>query len=140
MIRKFKENDLDKVMSIWLNANIEAHSFINSDYWKEKFNDVKLMLPQAEVYVSENEDIIDGFIGITGDYIAGIFVNKLNRSKGIGTDLLNLAKINREKLFLSVYEKNEAAINFYKTAGFKIEKIGIDGDTLQKEYTMLWER
>lgn len=140
MIRKFKENDLDKVMSIWLNSNLEVHSFVNPDYWKEKFTDVKIMIPQAEVYVSENDGIINGFIGIIGDYIAGIFVNKSNRSTGIGTDLLNLAKINKEKLVLSVYEKNEAAITFYKNAGFKIKTIGIDNDTFQKEYTMIWKR
>ncbi len=32
MIRSFKESDLPLVMQIWLDSNIEAHSFIPAKY------------------------------------------------------------------------------------------------------------
>ncbi|MDE6005215.1 MAG: GNAT family N-acetyltransferase, partial [Oscillospiraceae bacterium] len=116
------------------------HVFISPDYWKGNFNIVKKMIPQAEVYLSESNYRITGFIGIVENKIAGIFVNQSDRSKGIGTELLNFAKKYHKKLYLSVYEKNEMAISFYKKAGFKIQTIDIDEDTAQKEYIMLWEQ
>ena len=35
MIRIFQAGDLDAVMSIWLNANIEAHHFVDPEYWSK---------------------------------------------------------------------------------------------------------
>ena len=47
MIRKYVDGDIDSVMQIWLNTNIQAHSFISQDYWKSNFNMVKEMMPLA---------------------------------------------------------------------------------------------
>lgn len=65
MIRKYVDSDIDAVMQIWLNTNIQAHSFISPDYWKNNFDVVKEMLPLAEIYVYEDDCAkqIDGFIG-----------------------------------------------------------------------------
>lgn len=41
MIRKYVDSDIDAVMQIWLNTNIQAHSFISPDYWKNNFDVVK---------------------------------------------------------------------------------------------------
>lgn len=138
MIKKFSDNDIDHVMTIWFESNMDSHDFINPDYWKEKCNEVRSMIPQAEVYVYETDSIIKGFIGLDGDYIAGIFVDKLYRSEGIGTALIDFAKKIRNRLVLSVYEKNKPAVKFYEKSGFIIESTGTDNDTLQIEYTMLW--
>lgn len=53
MIRQFEFRDLDKIMNIWLEGNLEAHSFIDAEYWKKNFESVKSVLPNAEVYVYE---------------------------------------------------------------------------------------
>ena len=37
MIRRFENKDLDQVMSIWLQVNMESHSFIEADYWKNNY-------------------------------------------------------------------------------------------------------
>ncbi len=140
MIRKFSDDDINRIMTIWFEANTDSHNFINPDYWKEKYNEVREMIPQAEVYVCESGGIIKGFIGLDGDYIAGIFVDKPYRSKGIGTALLNFVKEIRNRLVLSVYEKNKSAVRFYEKSDFIIESTGTDSDTLQTEYTMLWKR
>ena len=50
--------------------------------------------------------LIDGFIGLTGNYIEGIFVREVIQSKGIGKQLLNYAKGIKSSLRLSVYQKN----------------------------------
>jgi putative acetyltransferase len=140
MVRTFQAGDLDTVMSIWLNANIEAHHFVDPEYWRSCYNTVKAMIPQAEVYVAEDDRRINGFIGIAGDYIAGIFVDSSARTGGIGSQLLDHAKENRQKLSLSVYKKNVTAVSFYRKRGFQIDAEGVDPQTSESEYTMSWNR
>ena len=142
MIRKFETQDLDAVMQIWLHGNLDAHAFIPASFWAEHFAMVRDMRPQAELYVHENEATrqIDGFIGLTENHIEGIFVAKAARSKGIGKALLNHAKSRKPRLTLSVYQKNERAIAFYRREQFVVQAEGIDEDTNEAEVQMLWTR
>ena len=142
MIRKFETRDLDTVMQIWLHGNLDAHAFIAASFWTEHFEMVRDMLPQAELYVHENEDTqqIDGFIGLTENHIEGIFVAKAARSKGIGKALLDYVKSRKPRLDLSVYQKNERALAFYRREQFVVQSEGIDGDTNEAEIQMLWTR
>ena len=142
MIRKFENLDLDAVMQIWLQANLDAHAFIPVSFWTGHFEMVRDMLPQAELYVHENEAPrqIDGFIGLTENHIEGIFVAKAARSKGIGKALLDHVKPLKPRLDLSVYQKNERALAFYRREQFVVQSEGIDGDTNEAEIQMLWTR
>ena len=33
MIRKIREDDIVKVMSLWMKGNLKYHNFIDKDYW-----------------------------------------------------------------------------------------------------------
>ena len=142
MIRKFETQDLDTVMQIGLHGNLDAHAFIPASFWKAHFEMVRDMLPQAELYVHENEAPrqIDGFIGLTGNHIEGIFVAKAARSKGVGKALLEYAKSRKPSLTLSVYQKNQRALAFYRRKQFVVQSEGIDEDTNEAEIQMLWMR
>ena len=142
MIRKFESRDLDAVMQIWLHGNLDAHPFIPASFWTGHFEMVRDMLPQAELYVHENEAPrqIDGFIGLTENHIEGIFVAKSARSKGIGKALLDYVKPRRPRLTLGVYQKNERALAFYRREQFVVQSEGIDEDTNEAEIQMLWTR
>ena len=96
------------------------------------------MLPQAEIYVWEEDGQIQGFAGLYEDYIAGIFVLEQAQSKGIGGQLLNYIKGRKPYLSLKVYQKNIRAVKFYKREGFQIKKESADQETGEKEYTMEW--
>lgn len=142
MIRKFETQDLDAVMQIWLQANLDAHAFIPASFWEAYFEMVRDMLPQAELYVHEGEDTqqIDGFIGLTENHIEGIFVAKAARSKGIGKALLDYVKSRKPCLTLSVYQKNQRALAFYRREQFIVQSEGIDEDTNEADIQMLWTR
>ena len=129
-------------MQIWLHGNLDAHVFIAASFWTEHFEMVRDLLPQAELYVHENENTgqIDGFIGLTENHIEGIFVAKAARSKGIGKALLEYAKSRKPCLTLSVYQKNERALAFYRHEQFVVQSEGIDEDTNEAEIQMLWTR
>ena len=68
MIRELQKADINKVADIWLDTNLQAHYFIPAQYWKSNFDSVKELLPQAEVYVYENGQKLQGFIGLNGEY------------------------------------------------------------------------
>ena len=140
MIRRFENKDLDQVMSIWLQVNMESHSFIEADYWKNNYEMVREMIPKAEVLVSEENGQIRGFIGLIDTYIAGIFVRAAEQSKGVGTGLLHTVMKSRDNLRLNVYKKNMRAVSFYQHYEFQIINQGIDESTSEEEYTMEWHR
>lgn len=74
-LKEVIKEDLDRIMELWLETNISAHSFIKDEYWSENFDVVKGMMPNANIYLYEENDIIQGFVGLMDDYIAGIFVS-----------------------------------------------------------------
>ena len=140
MIRKLQKTDINQVSHIWLNTNLKAHFFIPEQYWISNYEFVKEMLPQSEVYVYENNNKIQGFIGLKDDYIEGIFVTDEMQSHGIGKKLLDYIKNKKVRLRLNVYQKNARALSFYQREGFDIQSEGLDDATGEKEYTMLWQQ
>lgn len=139
MIRKLQKVDINKVADIWLKTNLKAHYFIPEQYWTNNYEVVKEMFPQAEVYVYEDDKIIQGFVGINDEYIEGIFVSDEMQSRGIGKMLLDYIKDKKDRLQLKVYQKNVRAMSFYQREGFTIQSEEMDEFTGEKEYVMNWE-
>ena len=140
MIRKMQNIDIDRVADIWLKTNLKAHYFIPEQYWTSNYELVKEMMSQAEVYVYEDDKMIQGFVGISNEYIEGIFVPDEMQSCGIGKLLLDYIKNKKLRLRLNVYQKNIRALSFYQREGFDIQCEGSDAATGEKEYTMLWQQ
>ena len=140
MIRKLRKTDLDEVAYIWLHTNKKAHDFIAETYWDEHFEMVEGMLGDAEIYVFEEQGQIKGFVGLDGEYIAGIFVREKEQSLGIGKQLLDCVKSLKGQLKLNVYQKNERAIKFYTREQFEIQDEQTDEATGEAEYLMLWKK
>ena len=83
MIRELRKADINIVADIWLDTNIKAHYFISAQYWKRNLELVKELLLQATVYVYEDNYEIQGFIGMNGEYIEGIFVSEAMQSRAL---------------------------------------------------------
>ena len=127
-------------MKIWKNENIRTHNFIEKEYWKNNYEYVREILPNADIYVYILNEHIVGFVGVNNNYIEGIFVDINNQHSGIGTSLLEKIKEDKESLTLSVYKKNENAIKFYEKNNFIITSENIDKNTNEIEYTMTWKK
>lgn len=140
MIRRFETKDTGQVMQIWLESNLETHDFVPSEYWRSQYQSVHEQLLQADIYVYEQDKKVHGFAGMTGDYLAGIFVDKKYRSMGIGKDLLAYVKKNYPAFSLNVYQKNRRAVDFYLREGLSVVSQGIDEDTAEADYTMEWNQ
>ena len=140
MLRTMRTDDLDYVVKIWLESNIQAHSFIESEYWKENKEEVRKMLPHSLIQVAEIDGNIVGFIGMNETRIEGLFVSSDFQSRGIGHSLIEWAKTGNEELTLSVYQKNQRALQFYLKEGFVIGERLMDQKTGEIELLMQWKR
>ena len=139
MIRAFQPADAAQVMEIWLAGNEDAHPFVDPAYWHSHAAEVRGQLSEAEVLVYEEEGAILGFIGVQGDFIAGIFVRREARGRGIGKCLLDTVKATHSSLTLSVYRKNSRAAAFYAREGFAIVSESIDPETGEAEQSLRWQ-
>ena len=137
MIRLFEFRDLDRIMEIWREGNFTAHPFIKEEYWKQNYETVRSMLPNAEVYVFEEAGEVQGFIGMDAEYIAGLFVAEGHRGHGIGHQLISEVK-RKKRLSLHVYEKNIGAVAFYRAEGFRVENRMTEKETGEQEYLMVF--
>ena len=54
--------------------------------------------------------------------------------------MLDYAKDRKSKLLLKVYQKNTRAVCFYQREGFEIQCEGVDDDTGEKDYAMIWQQ
>jgi putative acetyltransferase len=104
MIREFQQSDIDQVISIWLKASIEAHDFVDSEFWRSKARDMReVYISSGETYVYEVTGIIKGFASLCQDTIATMFVSPDSHRRGIGTELMEKAKDVRHGLTFTVY-------------------------------------
>ena len=102
MIRELRKDDIDKVADIWLDTSVKAHYFIPTQYWKSNFELVRELLLQATVYIYEDNQEIQGFIGLNDESIERIFVSDEMQSQGIGKILLDYAK-DKMKIRLPIF-------------------------------------
>lgn len=140
MIYKLDNKDqktLKKLGDIWLSSNIYAHDFIDKNYWIDNYDNVIEAFKNSKIIVYKNEKEILGFCGLINNYIAGFFIEEGSRDKGVGSELINFLKKEKQNLYLKVYKDNTKAVNFYKKHKFRIIKQEID-ETKNIEYVMFW--
>ncbi|MCR2033665.1 GNAT family N-acetyltransferase [Anaerofustis stercorihominis] len=140
MIEKLTDKYIDDVMKIWLNENLNAHSFIDENYFINNHDIVKEMIPKAEVYIYKKDEKVIGFIGLDKGYIAGLFIDDNHKRLGIGSKLIDFAKSKYAQLSLFVFKENHNALNFYLKHGFKIISKEMNEDTNHYEYFMEYKK
>jgi len=141
IIRKFKNADTEKLVEIWYNASIIAHSFIPKEMWASHKDDLeKKYLPTAETWVAEENGELLGFISLLGNYIGGLFVSPTKQGKGIGTKLIEQTKLFKKQLTVGIYSKNEEARRFYEKNGFIYLDDEVQSETGEIVINMIFEK
>ncbi len=139
MIRSFREEDTEKIVAIWLAASIQAHDFIDRQYWENRVHDMRtLYLPLCDtiVYVDDLSGEPEGFMAFVDDFLAALFVSPDCQGRGIGTRLLGLAKKIQPNMELTVYAGNVRARAFYERHGFRVVSERLEMATGQRELVM----
>ena len=140
MIRQYRQEEIEKILNIWLKGSIQSHDFIGDDYWHNMVPIVKkYYFPNTETYVFEDKHQIKGFLSLIDDkYIGALFVDPVYQKQKIGSKLVNYVKKIYPELSLKVFIKNSNAVRFYQKNGFKIVAEQIDDSTGEKELLMSW--
>ena len=137
---KKKNHKTIKILgNIWLNANLDTHTFIDSFYWIDNYTTVLDALKDADVYVYKNGEDIVAFCGLNDTYIAGLFVKEEFRDQGIGHALIKHLQSEYDYLSLKVFEENHRAVHFYTDLGFIKIDANID-KTNHTELLMAWKK
>jgi len=137
MIREFHVDDLDVVLDIWLQASINAHSFVESGFWESQVESMRdIYIPACESYVFVEGGEVIGFYSLHENTLAAIFIYPEFQGRGFGKELLSHAKQQRDVLTLSVYKANDSSVQFYLSKGFTIVGEQADEHTGHIEYLM----
>ncbi|HNS09716.1 MAG TPA: N-acetyltransferase [Candidatus Ozemobacteraceae bacterium] len=137
IIRTAEPTDFDRLTELWLEASLEAHNFISSDFWQQNAEKMRhKYLPASENWVYCENDRILGFFSLFNDNLSALFVDPSAQSRGIGRKLLDHAKILRPCLSLNVYEQNIRAVSFYSRNGFRVVQAQKDPHTGHSELLM----
>ncbi|WP_339532500.1 GNAT family N-acetyltransferase [Pseudomonas mucidolens] len=139
--RPFTQQDMDRVLDIWLDASLQAHDFIEPAFWLHHVEDMRnLYIPASQTFVLERESRVVGFCSLHDDQLAALFIAPEYQRSGLGARLLEYAKSLRERLTLAVYTENAAGCGFYQAQGFTVIQQQTDEQTGHLEYLMAWSR
>lgn len=73
---------------------------------------------ECEVWVAQ-ADAIDGFVAFRAGWVDHLYLRPDCQRRGIGKALLALAMTRHSPVRLWVFQKNQAAIRFYRAQGFR---------------------
>lgn len=152
IIRKAKENDIDKIKDL-LNQVLKVHHDGRPDIFKYdskigKYTDKELIAiignEDTPVFVADDGEVVgyafcilqqyknhNIFTDIKTLYIDDLCVNKNVRGEGIGKKLYDyVLEYAKEKgcynVTLNVWSENESAMRFYEKCGLKPMKVGME--------------
>ncbi|GAA5096188.1 hypothetical protein GCM10023210_29720 [Chryseobacterium ginsengisoli] len=119
-IRIAVSEDYPRIMEIWESAVKATHNFLTEEdfnYFKEIIP--KHYLPNLEVYLIFQHELIQGFASISEGNLEMLFIHDDVRGKGLGKELYRFMKEKTGLTKVDVNEQNPQAIGFYEKMGFK---------------------
>ncbi|MFN8368485.1 MAG: GNAT family N-acetyltransferase [Candidatus Kapaibacterium sp.] len=144
ILRKYTNNDFEECVQLFQQVYGETYPDFEPHYHeKQRFYDIMTnhVLPQNELFVVSNNEIIIAFIAIHNNCLDQLYVTHSFQGKGVGSMLVNKAKeINPECMELFTFTQNNKAITFYEKHGFRIIKHGIAPDEKKPDVLMRWEK
>ena len=139
-IRRAEERDMEAVARLFRDVRLACLPYLpnlhtpEEDAWffrNRVFAECKVLLAEAET--------IDGFVAFRAGWIDHLYVRPHCQHRGIGTALFARAMQEGSPLRLWVFQRNTAAIAFYRARGFReIERTDGSGNE-EREPDMLME-
>lgn len=117
----YHEKYHDQLVNIWYQAVRKTHSFLTErdiQFYHTIVQNEALQAVELWMELNEKEEPT-GFIGLDGTKIEMLFVDPLYHGRGIGSRLIDHAKLIKGRtLLVDVNEQNEGACTFYEKYGF----------------------
>ncbi len=126
MIREYKTEDTEALISIWENAEAPAHPFLSSKVRDQVRRDMRsLYLPNAEIWVLEDDGVPVGFIAMIDKEIGGLFLDPSQQGKGLGRAMVDHVVAIKGPLTVEVFKDNKIGLPFYERYGFAVTGEGM---------------
>ncbi len=139
-IKKAMKENLPKIMALWLQENLKAHSFLGDMYWHNRYDEVKERYRDLKgIFVCMENSAVSGYVRLVNDMVIdALYVQKEYQNKGIGTGFLCLCKSMSPHLSVNVYIQNEQAFEFFEKHGFHVSGKICTEDKKTDMYLMEW--
>lgn len=119
-IERCNIKDYNALKEIWERSVRATHTFLSEDDIIEiRQALIPVYFQGVNLYVIYDDNIISGFIGLSGQNIEMLFIDANHMGKGLGTQLLDFAK-SLGANSVKVNEQNPRALSFYKANGFRV--------------------
>lgn len=141
-IETMKPEQTYEVMDLWLRTTTHSNPFVEPNFWKNHYSNVKEQyINEKEPFVYIEDNKIVGFTGVTNDnQITGLFVDPDYQNRGIGTELINFLKSEYSLLHITIYAQNRKTYSFSTRMGFMIDGAIRHPHNNEIMYTMLWSK
>lgn len=135
MIRKYKEEDAERVLQIWDDASTKAHPFLDGNFTDKVRKEMReIYIPNGKecTWVFEDADEVVGFLAMPDTEIGGIFVSPNHESEGLGNGLLYFIWKEHNTIEVEVFERNSLGRKVYKKNGFEKVEVYYHPESKQK--------
>lgn len=129
IVRRFRDEDLEAVVAVWHASRRKAHwnvpihrTFTIDD---DRAFMVGKMLPRNEVWVTERDERIVGFMAMEPGWVNQLYVAVGAQRAGVGTALIEHAKSLADDIRLHTFQNNAPARAFYARHGFEEVAFGV---------------
>jgi len=140
MIRQFQSEDTEAVVKAWRSASELAHPFLTTAFLDQETENLRnIYLVAAEIWVTEIDGKVVGFIAMIENEIGGLFLDPSCHGQGLGRALVDKAVSEKGALTVAVFKKNSIGRRFYTAYGFHGSEEFIHEDsgevTLRQNFT-----
>jgi len=101
-----------------------------------------VVFPSTQIWLTERSGITAGFIAFRPGWVDHLYVHPDHQGTGIGSALLELARVPEHSLCLWTFQCNLKARRFYERHGFRIEQEtdGANNEERQPDVFYIWKR
>lgn len=128
MIRETGAADYQRLIEIWESAVLHTHDFLKAEDFLYYKTHMPVYFEQVQLSGYEENGLLLGFMGISGENLEMLFVHNDFRGRGIGKQLVSYGIEQLKVGRVDVNEQNIQALGFYEHIGFKVlERTETDG-------------
>ncbi|HEK19660.1 MULTISPECIES: GNAT family N-acetyltransferase [unclassified Mucilaginibacter] len=135
-IRQPQLSEYPLLVDLWEASVRQSHEFLTNDDIAFYRPLLVTYMPMMEIYCTDDENGIAGFIGISDGLVQALFIKPDAIGKGHGKRLIGFAIEDKQISRVDVNEQNIKACEFYERLGFRV--IGrSEADGAGKPYPIL---
>ena len=141
-IEDFSSSNLDALVRMWRESFEYGVGITDPNPLKDQIAYFEREVrPNNRVRLAKDADLIVGFVASNAESVAQLHVRVGHHRRGIGRQLLNLAKSDSAgTLWLYTFARNTRACAFYESQGFKVVQRGFEPTWQLDDVKYAWSR